>query len=390
MDCRACGTELEPFMSFGQMPLANGFLTAEEVPREKFYELAPAVCRECGLFQIMEQPMPDRMFHANYPYYTSNSTLMQAHFEHFAKSIGPGFVVELGCNDGTMLRHFINRRHLGIEPAANVAKVAEGRGCNVLHTFFDNDSATDIASEHGQADYILAANVICHIADLPDLCEGVRTLLSDNGRFIFEEPYLPAMLNRTSFDQVYDEHVFMFSTNSVRNAFSRYGLYLIDCEAQWAHGGSMRYTLSKQRSGITDRAVDQLIFELPLRDPETYTNFKQRCEQAKQGLRAAIIGIRQINKQRIVGYGATSKSTTVLNYCELTPDDIEFISDTTPIKQGKLSPGAHIPVRPYEEFQKNPPDVALLFAWNHRDEIMAKEKDFTGKWLNYVPSVQLS
>ncbi len=388
MKCRACGATLEPFMSFGKMPLANGFLTAQEIPNESFYELAPAVCGTCSLFQIMDQPMPDRMFHAQYPYYTSNSINMQAHFEKFAKSIGSGFVVELGCNDGTMLQHFIGRKHLGFEPAENVANVARDRGCMVSGGFFDAKIAQYTAT-YDHADYILAANVICHIADLPDLCRGVRTLLKDSGRFIFEEPYLPAMLNRTSFDQVYDEHVFMFSATSVRNAFRLHGLYLIDCEPQWAHGGSMRYTMSKTSDGLSDRAVDTMLREAALALPQTYLRFKENVERARQRLRATIIGLRQINGKRIVGYGATSKSTTVLNYCELTPDDVEYISDTTPIKQGKLSPGVHIPVRPYEEFVANYPDVALLFAWNHRDEIMAKEK-FPGQWLNYVPEVALS
>ncbi len=387
MNCRACDTPLEPFMSFGKMPLANGFLTADEIPDESFYELAPAVCGTCGLFQIMDQPMPDRMFHAQYPYYTSNSRHMQDHFEKFAKSIGPGFVVELGCNDGTMLRHLPNA--LGIEPAANVAQVAGERGCRVWNNFFDSSLAKVIVEEFGEADAVVAANVICHVADLPDLCRGVRTLLASDGRFIFEEPYLPAMLNRTSFDQVYDEHVFMFSATSVRNAFRLHGLHLIDCEKQWAHGGSMRYTMSKTSNGLTDRAVDTLLLEAGLALPQTYLRFKDNVQFAKQRLRSTIIGLTKISKKKIVGYGATSKSTTVLNYCELTPDDVEYISDTTPIKQGKLSPGAHIPVRPYEEFVANYPDVALLFAWNHRDEIMAKEK-FPGQWLNYVPQVALS
>ncbi len=391
MKCRACNTPIEPFMSFGRMPLANGFLTAEQIPTEEFYNLAPAVCPQCSLFQIMEQPMPDRMFHSQYPYYTSNSMAMQKHFEAFANKVkerDPLFVIELGCNDGTMLRHFKDIGHLGIEPAANVAKVAIERGCNVIQGFFDHKFAQSIIGSDVNA--VVAANVICHVADLPDLAAGVRAVLKDDGLFIFEEPYLPAMLNRNSFDQVYDEHVFMFSASSVRNAFSRYGLYLMDCEPQWAHGGSMRYTLGKQRDRMTDRAVDRLLLEAVLHQPGTYQQFKQNVERAKQQLRSTIIGLTKISQKRVVGYGATSKSTTVLNYCELTPDDIEYISDTTPIKQGKLSPGVHIPVKPYSEFQNNPPDVALLFAWNHREEIMAKETGFAGKWLNYVPGVSLT
>ncbi len=393
IDCRACGTPLEPFMSFGKMPLANGFLSAEEIPTEAFYELAPAVCSKCSLFQIMEQPMPDRMFHSQYPFYTSNSLHMQKHFEDFAatvkKLMNPTFVVELGCNDGTMLQHFKNIRHLGLEPAENVYRVALERDCNVWNRFFDRKLAKDIVKVYGQADAIIAANVVCHVADLPDLAAGVRTLLKPNGLFIFEEPYLPAMMERCSFDQIYDEHVFMFSCTSVWSAFMKHGLYLVGCEPQEAHGGSMRYYLEPEpaRWKATDKLYEQLKKEKFLDKPKTYLKLRSKIEKKRNRLRTAIDKLRN---KRIVGYGATSKSTTVTVYCGLGLDQIEYISDTTPIKQGKLSPGAHIPVKPHEEFVKDPPDVALLFAWNHRDEIYAKEKNFGGKWLNYVPEVILS
>ncbi len=383
MHCRACGTLLEPFMSFGKMPLANGFLTPDEFKTELYYDLAPAVCPQCSLFQLMEQPLPDRMFHSQYPYYTSNSLRMQKHFEVFAKSIGPGFVIEIGCNDGTMLRHFKDQPHLGIEPAANVAAVARERGCTVIDGFFDSKFALSLDCK---ADYILAANVICHVADLPDLCHGVRMALKDDGMFIFEEPYLPAMINRCSFDQIYDEHVFLFSVSSVERAFARHGLYLIECQEQWAHGGSMRYTMSKQQLPPSRDVTDRLQTEHALRQPGTYRLLKRSIEDKRDLLQRTIA---DLHGQRIVGYGATSKSTTVTVYCGLGPSEIEYISDTTPIKQDKYSPGVHIPVKSHDNFEINPPDVALLFAWNHRDEIMAKER-FRGQWLSYVPAVSLS
>ncbi len=387
--CRACGAPLEPFMSFGKMPLANGFLTEEQIPKESFYELAPAVCGVCSLFQIMEQPMPDRMFHSQYPFYTSNSLHMQKHFEAFANTIkgrNPKFVVELGCNDGTMLKHFIGTPHLGIEPAQNVSRVAVERGCNVWNKFFDNELAKDIVCVYDEADVVAAANVVCHVANLPDLAAGVRRLLKPDGLFIFEEPYLPAMINRCSFDQIYDEHVFLFSVTSVLKAFSKHGLYLVDCAPQWAHGGSMRYYLSPLAGPISRDMDDHLQREKVhgLTDRKTYDILKSAINTKARILRETVAGLRG---KRIAGYGATSKSTTVTVYCGLGPNEIEYISDTTPIKQGKLSPGTHIPVRPYEVFQRDPPDVALLFAWNHSEEIYAKEKEFKGKWLNYVPAV---
>jgi methylation protein EvaC len=342
----------------------------------------------------MEQPMPDRMFHSQYPFYTSNSTFMQEHFRKFAETVKarkPNFVVEIGCNDGTLLRHFKGMPHLGFEPAVNVAEIATNRGCVVQNIFFDSLQAEAVVEVFGKADAIVAANVICHIADLPDLAEGVRTLLKDDGVFIFEEPYLPAMMERCSFDQIYDEHVFIFSCNSVMSAFSRHGLYLVDCKPQEAHGGSMRYTLSPYGGSPISVRLDAYLSnedKLGLDKPKTYQTLKRHIEAKSNMLVSTIDAIKREGK-RIVGYGATSKSTTVTNYCGLGSDQIEYISDTTPIKQGKFSPGMHIPVKSHNEFAANLPDVALLFAWNHREEIYEKEKDFKGQWLNYVPAVGL-
>lgn len=402
--CRVCGGSIDAFMSFGRMPIANGFLTASEIPGEYFFELAPAFCERCGMFQIMEQPQPDKMFHAQYAFYSSTSRYMQKHFENFVSAVigdaldgrSDPFVVELGSNDGIMLRHFQERgiRHLGIEPSVNVADVARGRGIRTISAFFDRQLADDIVAEHGRADAVLAANVMCHIPDLPGVAAGVQRLLKPDGVFVFEDPYLGDMIAKTSYDQIYDEHVFIFSATSVRRAFAQYGLELVDVFPQVTHGGSMRYAFSPKGSrGISAKVGEQLSKEqaLGLDRPDTYLKFKQNCENSRISLMQTLNDLRTRGK-RVVGYGATSKSTTVTNYCGITPAHIEFISDTTPIKQGKLSPGAHIPVKPYAEFERKYPDCALLFAWNHAAEIREKERAFIaagGRWLVYVPEVKI-
>ncbi len=402
--CRVCGAEMAPFMSFGRMPIANGFLRPDETKNEYFFELAPAFCEVCGMFQLMEQPQPEKMFHGQYAFYSSTSRYMQAHFESFAHVVMNGvlagrddpFVVELGSNDGIMLRHFQRRglRHLGVEPSTNVAEVARNQGIATVSAFFDRKLAEGIAAEHGGADVILAANVMCHIPDLPSVAAGVQRLLKPDGVFIFEDPYLGDMITKTSYDQIYDEHVFIFSANSVRRAFAPFGLELVDVMSQVTHGGSMRYTLSPKGSRYISEKVDaQLANEaaLGLDRPETYLRFKANCESSRAALLQTLERLRTQGK-RVVGYGATSKSTTVINYCRITPLHVEFISDTTPIKQDRLSPGAHIPVRPYGEFVKRYPDYALLFAWNHAAEIREKETGFVaagGRWIVYVPEVAI-
>jgi methylation protein EvaC len=402
--CRVCSAEIGPFMSFGLMPIANGFLKPDQTKSEYFFELAPALCGACGMFQLMEQPQPEKMFHEQYAFYSSTSRYMQAHFEDFAHAVMSNilaghddpFVVELGSNDGIMLRHFQKRglRHLGIEPSANVAEVARAQGVATVSTFFDRKLAEEIAAEHGSADAILAANVMCHISDLPGVAAGVQRLLKPDGVFIFEDPYLGDMIAKTSYDQIYDEHVFIFSANSVRRAFARFGLELVDVMPQVTHGGSMRYTLAPQGSRLVSKKVDEQLAKeaaLGLDRPETYLKFKANCENSRTDLMQTLERLRKQGK-RVVGYGATSKSTTVINYCGITPAHVEFISDTTPIKQGRLSPGAHIPVRPYSEFVKHYPNYALLFAWNHAAEIREKEAGFVaagGRWIVYVPQVAI-
>jgi len=404
LNCRVCGSRTNAFMSFGRMPIANGFLTAAETAKEYFFELVPAFCETCGMFQLVEQPQPDKMFHANYAFYSSTSRYMQIHFEKFARSVMEGIlsgrpdplVVELGSNDGIMLQHFHARemRHLGVEPSVNVADVARGRGINTISAFFGENLAGEIEAAHGRADAVLAANVMCHIPDLASVASGVRRLLKADGVFMFEDPYLGDMIAKTSYDQIYDEHVFIFSATSVMNAFARHGLELIDVAPQQTHGGSMRYTLAPKESRAIAPAVGECLArerQQGLDRLETYVRFKQNCENSRAELMQLLNRFRSEGK-RVVGYGATSKSTTVTNYCGITPAHVEFISDTTPIKQGKLSPGAHLPVRPYEEFVRAYPDYALLFAWNHGDEIREKEQCFVsggGRWIVYVPDVKV-
>jgi methylation protein EvaC len=235
---------------------------------------------------------------------------------------------------------------------------------------------------------------MCHIPNLHSVIAGIKILLKPNGILIFEDPYLGDIVEKTSYDQFYDEHVFYFSVKSISHLVEYHGLEVTDVIPQCVHGGSMRYVVAHKGTRSVSAAVTRLREKeeaLGLHRPEIYHRLRHNIEQSRDDLMRLLNDLKQKN-QRVVGYGATSKSTTVTNYCGITEDLVEFISDTTPIKQEKFSPGAHIPVRPYEEFVNNYPDCALLFAWNHADEIMAKEQNFRsagGKWLVYVPKVEV-
>jgi methylation protein EvaC len=402
--CLVCGTSIEPFMSFGKMPLANGFLTREQFAFEYFFELRVAFCPACHMVQLAEHVDRERMFHEDYAFFSSTSVRMAEHFTRYAAEVrdeylsdADPFVVEIGSNDGILLRHFAEAgiRHLGVEPSANVADVARRRGVQTTCEFFDAAVARRIVSQHGHADAFLGANVMCHIPYIHSVLEGVGILLKPKGVLVFEDPYLGDIVEKTSYDQIYDEHALYFSVSSVSHLAQRHGLEIVQILPQDVHGGSLRYVLARPGAHpIASSVARQREKErtLGLDRPSRYVELRRQIEASRDKLRSLLLGLKAQGK-RVVGYAATSKSTTVTNYCELTPDLVEFISDTTPIKQGKFSPGAHIPVRPYEEFAGRHPDYALLFGWNHAREIRAKETAFRasgGKWIEYVPDVRIT
>lgn len=402
--CRIAGTPLTKVVDFGKQPLGNGFLEPRQFAAEYFFPMEVGFSEESKMLQLLEQPEPEKMFHDHYAFYSSTSRFMAQHFKEFAEQVLQSgylatqdpFVVELGCNDGIMLRNFAERgiRHLGIEPSLNVAQEANKHGVRTCSEFFSERLAEAIVRENGQADAFLAANVMCHIPDIVGVAKGIRTLLKPTGVVMFEDPYLGDVIAKTSYDQIYDEHVFLFSALSIQYLFGLHGMELIDVQPQKTHGGSMRYVLAHRGAHPVRDSVGQIIAReraLGLDQLATFEKFRGNVEQSRAKLVELLKDLKAQGK-RVAGYGATSKSTTILNYCGIGPDLIEYISDTTPIKQGKFTPGMHIPVVPYERFKDNPPDYAVLFAWNHAEEIMAKEREFMargGKWIVHVPEVKV-
>jgi methylation protein EvaC len=401
MECRICSGRLHQFADFGRQPISDAFVTPGDPAPEFFFHLAVGVCEDCSMAQLLHEVDRERMFHDAYPYLSSGSAVMRAHFGAMAKRLlateltGPDpFVVELGCNDGTMLATIADEgvRHLGVEPSGGVADLAAARGVRVRKDFFEAGVAAAIRAADGPADVVYAANTLCHIPYMDSILSGVDALLRPGGVFVFEDPYLGDIVARASFDQIYDEHFYFFCATSVRAMARRHGFELVDVERLPVHGGEVRYTLARRGARTPSAAVAGLLAAEEagrLTEPATLRDFAARVAANRDDLVALLERLRE-QGARVYGYGATAKSATVLNYCGIGPDLVSLVCDTTPAKQGRLTPGSHIPVRGPEAFADPYPDYALLLAWNHAEEIMAKETAFReagGQWILYVPTV---
>ncbi|HJE57223.1 MAG TPA: class I SAM-dependent methyltransferase [Nocardiopsis listeri] len=402
--CRICSGTLREFIDFGRQPLSNRFVRPEDIEGETFFRLATGICESCTMVQLMEEVPRELMFNEDYPYVSAGSSVMREHFASIARRFlnthlkgEDTFAIELGSNDGTMLRTIADAgvRHLGVDPSGGVGETAREQGVRVLVDFFEKESAERIMAEDGPANVIYAANTLCHIPYLDSVFQGIALLLAKDGVFVFEDPYFGDVLRRNSFDQIYDEHYYYFTARSVQALAARYGLELVEVERLPVHGGEVRYTLAHAGARTPSLAVSELISEEDasgVAKLETLEAFSAKVDAIRDDLVGLLKDLKEQGKT-VVAYGATAKSATVANYFGIGPDLVEFVCDTTPAKQGRLTPGMHIPVRPAQAFTDPYPDYALLFAWNHAEEIMAKEEGFRasgGRWIRYVPDVTVS
>ena len=395
MKCKITEKNIKPFMTFGKMPIANGFLKKKDFKKEFFFEMEVGFSKDVSLFQLNDHPKPKLMFNKNYPFFTGSSKGMISHFKKYSNWIKKNYfknvknLIEIGSNDGTFLKNFNSNKinSFGFEPSSNVANIGRKNAVKTINAFFNFKNASKLKKLKKNTDLICAANAICHVPNLKDLIKGIDFLLGPKGFFIFEEPYLGSMFKKTSYDQIYDEHIFMFSVSSVKKVFNLFNFELIDVHPQITHGGSMRYVIGRKNFHKIKKNVSKYLKYEKKNHIDTIKGcliFKKKCESSKNKLIKKINTIKKSGKN-IAGYGATSKSTTILNYCNIDNSKIDFICDTTPEKIGKSTPGTHIPVVAMSYFRRNIPDSIFLFAWNHKKEIFKKEKKINkNKWFAHI------
>lgn len=371
-------------------PLSNAFIKAEDVSAmEPFYPLHAYVCDRCFLVQLEEFESPSHIF-SDYAYFSSYSTSWLEHSERYVESTisllglsATSLVVEIASNDGYLLQYFEKRNIpiLGIEPAANVAKVAQERGIPTVVAFFGVTLAETLSRQGTRPDLVVANNVLAHVPNINDFVGGIKILLSDRGTATFEFPHLLKLIEFNQFDTMYHEHFSYFSLLTVVKIFAHHGLSVYDVEEISTHGGSLRIFVAHDGTRAASERVQALIdreLSLGMDQIETYAMFEMRVSAAKRALLSFLIEAKNAGK-RIVGYGAAAKGTTLLNYCGVRTDFLDFIVDLNPHKQGRFLPGCHIPIAAPEAILRARPDYMLILPWNIKDEIMS-QLSYTREW----------
>lgn len=402
--CRSCGSpELPIILSLGETPLANSLLTAAQLEApEECFPLDLALCPACSLAQITETVPPDVLFR-EYLYFSSFSDTMLQHAKKSAeyliatRDLGPqSLVVEIASNDGYLLRNFVDAGIpvLGIEPARNIARVAEERGVRTLAEFFGTDLARELVARGDTADVILANNVMAHVPDINGVIAGIKTLLKPGGVFVMETPYVKTMLDGVEFDTIYHEHLFYYSLTALEALFARHGLRSIDVEALPIHGGSLRVFVGHEGEEIDRRRVDALLEQEAawrVSDPSAYKPFAERVVALRDALRVLLSDLKREGK-RIAAYGASAKGSTLLNYFGIGPNVIDFVADRSTVKQGRYTPGTHLPIVAPEHLLDAQPDYVLLLTWNFADEILAQQEIYRaqgGKFIIPIPELRV-
>tara|TARA_Y100000768_G_scaffold111670_1_gene82264 strand:- start:8280 stop:9512 length:1233 start_codon:yes stop_codon:yes gene_type:complete len=383
--------KLKPIINFGRMPLGNGFFKKNKKIEYK-YEMKVGYNKSLNLFQLYSNPDPKKMFNNNYAFLSSTSDSMKNHFKKYALTLKKMIkkknfsILEVGCNDGILLENFKNQDHLGVEPSKNVYKISKNKKLNVINKFFNLKLADSKFLKKKKFDIICGANVFCHIPNLEELFKAAEFFLNKNGIFVIEEPYLGDVIEKSSYDQIYDEHIYIFSAHSIDKIANFFNLELYHAERQKTHGGSMRYYLNKKNSRVKTKELKAIMNwekKLGLDNYKKILKFRKKCENSKKNF---LNKIKKFSiKNKLYGYGATSKSTTILNYCKLSTKYIEGIFDTSNTKIGKFTPGTKIPILNYnDKFKLIKPKICVLFAWNHFKEICEKEKDQLKKGLKFL------
>ena len=403
--CRFCGNLLNhTFVDLGMSPLSNAYLKLDTINKaEKFYPLHTYVCDNCFLVQLEEFETPDHIF-SDYAYFSSYSETWLRHAENYTELMTQRFslnansqVIEIASNDGYLLQYFQKQNIpvLGIEPAANVAKVAEEKGIPSLVKFFGVSTAQELVNQGKQADLLLGNNVLAHVPDLNDFVAGMKILLKPDGILTMEFPHVLQLILQNQFDTIYHEHFSYFSFLTVEKVFADHGITLFDVEELPTHGGSLRIygQHNDGKKPISDRVSKLKTKEIDagLEQRSTYLGFGEQVKATKRHLLSFLIDIKNQGKS-VVGYGAPAKGNTLLNYCGIRTDLLDYTVDRSPYKQGLFLPGTHIPIYHPDKIIETKPDYLLILPWNIKDEIieqMGHIREWGGQFVVPIPQVEV-
>ena len=405
--CRFCDTSLEhTFVDLGMSPISNAFISAKGLnDAEKFYPLHAYVCKSCLLVQLEEFESPAEIFNSDYAYFSSYSKGWLNHSKQYTDLMVERFglneisqVIEIASNDGYLLQYFKEKNIpvLGIEPAANVAEVAEQKGIPSLIKFFSVETATELAQQGKQADLLLGNNVLAHVPNLNDFVAGMKIILKPQGIITMEFPHVLRLIESNQFDTIYHEHFSYLSFLTVEKVFASHGIVLFDVEELPTHGGSLR--IYGKHQACTEHPISETVGLL--REKEivagldkitSYLNFSDRVQSTKRKLLSFLIEAKNTGKS-VVGYGAPAKGNTLLNYCGVKTDLLEYTVDLSDRKQGQFLPGTHIPVYHPDRIRETKPDYVLILPWNIKEEVMTQMayiKEWGGKFVVPIPQLEV-
>lgn len=403
--CRFCQSELTvTFADLGMSPLSNSYVPPDRLrSMEPFYPLHAYVCNDCKLVQLEEFESPQEIF-SDYAYFSSYSESWLAHCKAYVEMMlgrfgyaGDSKVIEIASNDGYLLQFFVEHGVpvLGIEPAANVAEVARTKGIPTEVRFFGVQTATELAAQGHRADLLLGNNVLAHVPDINNFVAGMQIILQRHGEITMEFPHLLRLMQNNQFDTIYHEHFSYLSFLTVEKIFAKHGLKLFDVEELPTHGGSLRifacHADDGRPIGIRVSAMRKLERDHGLHDIATYRRFGEQVKETKRKLLAFLLDAKRDGKS-VVGYGAPAKGNTLLNFCGVRTDLLEFTVDRSPHKQGRFLPGTHIPILPPDAIVSRKPDFVLILPWNLRDEViqqMSCIRDWGGKFVVPIPEVKI-
>lgn len=404
--CRFCGAGLKhTFVDLGMSPLCESFLNSDQLNQmEAFYPLHVRVCDKCFLVQLEAYVSPEHIF-TEYAYFSSYADTWLKQCEEYTNQVVERFnlnensqVIELASNDGYLLQYFVakNIPVLGVEPATNIAKVAIAKGIPTLNEFFGQECARKLVQQRKQADLVAANNVLAHVPDLNDFVAGIKILLNPQGVFTAEIQHLVRLIAANQFDTIYHEHFCYHTFTTLEKIFAAHGMTLFDVEELPTHGGSLR--IYARHSDDRSKPVSDRVTELRNREEadgfttlERYTNFDEQVRETKRKLLDFLINAKREGKT-IVGYGAPGKGNTLLNYCGIRTDFLDYTVDRNPYKHGKFLPGTHIPIYPPTKIQETKPDYVLILPWNFKDEIMEQMsciREWGGQFVVPIPEVKV-